>query len=120
MVSKYQRNCQQQTWYSKVMEQAVDAMKKDHMAWQTAAKRFKVLRNTMKCHVLNKNHHTIHNRKCVGHYFTVFNEEQELKLVNHLFHMEVHYFRVTVADLHSLAYQLAVQNNIPNNFTPKN
>lgn len=98
------------------MQGAIDAVKNDGIAWQTAAKRFNVPRNTLKRRVLNKNQHATDNKKCLGRYRTVFNEEQEQQLANHLLDMEVRFFGISVADLRSLAYQLAVQNNIPNNF----
>lgn len=91
MVSKYLRKSQQQTWDPNSMKQAIDAVKKDGMAFQTAAKRFNVPRNTLKRCVLNQNLHATDNKICLGLYRPVFNEEQEQQLVNHLLDMEVHF-----------------------------
>lgn len=116
MVSKYKRKSQQQSWDPVAMQRAIEAVKKDGMPWLTAAKTFSVPRNTLKRRVLNKNNDATDTKKVLGYFRAVFSEEQEQLLVNHLLHLEVRFYGITVADLRSLAYELAEKNGIPNNF----
>lgn len=116
MVYKYKRKSQQQTWDSTSMQRAIEAVKNEGMAFQTAAKQFNVPRNTLKRRVKDTNVDAKGNKKVLGKYRPVFNEEQENDLVQHLLDLEVRFFGVTSSDLRSLAYQLAVKNNIPHHF----
>ncbi|KAK9739010.1 Tc5 transposase DNA-binding domain [Popillia japonica] len=54
--------------------------------------------------------------KRAGKFKNVFTEEQELELVSYLKTMEARLFGLTMKDLRSLAYQLAVGNGISNRF----
>lgn len=119
MVSKYKRKSQQQSWDTVAMQGAIDAVK-NGMPWQTAATTYNVPRNTLKRRVLNKNTDATGTTKVMGHYRAVFSEEQEQELVNHLLHLEVRFFGITVADLRKLAYELAERNGIPNTFNHEN
>ncbi|XP_046660673.1 uncharacterized protein LOC124358492 [Homalodisca vitripennis] len=116
MVYKYVRKTQQQSWDAAAMQRAIEAVKNDGMAYSTAAKIFSVPRNTLKRRVLDKNVDAKSNKKVLGKYRPVFTEEQEAELVRHVLDLEVRFFGVTILDLRSLAYNLAVQNGIPNNF----
>lgn len=54
--------------------------------------------------------------KKLGRYRSVFSEEQEKILVDYVLQMEERLFGLTLADLKSVAYQLAVRNNISHPF----
>lgn len=116
MVSKYKRKTEQQSWDPVAMQRAIDAVKKDGMPFQTAAKNFNVPRNTLKRRILNKNKEAVNTTKALGHYRPVFSNDQEKELINHILDLEVRFFGITMTDLRSLAYQLADKNNIPHNF----
>lgn len=69
------------TWEPKAMQQAIDTVKKNGIAWQTAATRFNGPKSTLKRPVVNKNQHATGNKQCLGRYRAVFNERQEQELV---------------------------------------
>lgn len=70
----------------------------------------------MKHRALDKNQHAEEINEVLGHYRPVFNAEQEQYLVQYPLEMEVSIIGITLNDLRSLAYKLAEQNKILNNF----
>lgn len=98
------------------MQRAIDAVIKDGVPWQTAAKRFQVPRNTLKRRALDKNVHATKTKKMLGKFRPIFTDVQEKEIINHILDMEVRFFGVTVADLQALACKLAVKNGISHNF----
>ena len=65
---------------------AINAVRNEGMAYATAAKNFNVSRKILKRRVLNKNKDAVGNKKVglLGKFRTIFNENQEEELLNHL------------------------------------
>lgn len=64
----------------------------------------------------NINLYFLGNKKILGRFRTIFNDEQENEIISYLIDMEKRFFGLTINDIRSLAYQLAEKNNISHNF----
>lgn len=117
MPSNYTRKTNQQGWDPDAMQQAINAVRNEGMAYATAAKKFSVPLNTLKRRVLNKNIDAVEAKKILGNFRTIFSEEQEEELLNHLLDLEQRFYGVSITDLRRLAFQLAERNNIPHRFS---
>ena len=49
----------------------------------------------------------------LGRYATVFSEQQEQELIQHVLDFEKSFYGMTTTEIRKLAYDLAVKNNIP-------
>lgn len=115
MPRNYKRKSNRGEWSEDSMNKALDAVK-NGMPYKTASKQFSVPVMTLKRRVKGKNKVAVDAIKYLGGKKTVFTADQEIDLVNHIKDMETRMYGLTRQDVLSLAYQLAVKNNIPHPF----
>lgn len=104
------------TWDPEQMKKAIDAVRSKTMGYKKAVKMFGVPRTTLRrlVHDLGESEKIV--EKPLGRK-TVLPPNIEKKLVEYILLMEAKYYGLTRIDVRRMAYQLALKNNIPNNFT---
>lgn len=117
MVPDYKKKTNRQSWSTEAMNNAVQAVISGQFGCFKASNQFDVPLSTLERYVKNRKENPDYKiDKTAGKFKTVFTEEHELELVNYLKTMEARLFGLTMKDLRSLAYQLAVRNGIGHRF----
>lgn len=102
-------------WTQEDMQHAIAAFRNNECGFNECCKRYNIPKPTFRrhCRSLNKkaNEDTKHHGR-----LTVFSEEVEQELAQHILKLEERLFGLTIRDVRRLAYQLAEKNGIPNNF----
>ncbi|KAG5894982.1 hypothetical protein JTB14_014868 [Gonioctena quinquepunctata] len=107
----YERKTSLGEWSEDSMIKALEAVKND-MPYRTASKQSAVPVMKLKRRAKGKNEVAVGANKYLGEKKPVFTAEQEIELVKNIKDMETTMYRLTQQDVLSLAYQLAVKNNI--------
>ena len=102
-------------WEEENMERALSALKNGDMGLNAAARTYNVPKATLKRHFDGKNTYAVDGKKVVGSLSDLPAEVEE-EIVNHVLKLEESMFGMTSLDLRSLAYQVAVKNNILTRF----
>ena len=102
-------------WTEENMERALSALKNGDIGLNAAARTYSVPKATLKRHLDGSNTYAVDGKKVVGSLSDLPPDVEE-EIVNHILKLEECMFGMTSVDLRSLAYQIAVQNNIPNRF----
>lgn len=117
MVRVYERKTNRQSWSIESMSNAVEAVISGQLGYLKASVQFNVPQTTLERYVKKKRENPEHCiNKTAGKFQAVFTQEQEHELVNYLKTMEARLFGLTMKDLRTLAYQLAVRNGIGHRF----
>lgn len=117
MVRDYKKKTNRQSWSTEAMNNAVEAVISGQCGCLKASNQFDVPQSTLERYVKKRKENPDYKiDKTAGKFKNVFTEEQELELVNYLKTMEARLFGLTMKDLRSLAYQLAVRNGISHRF----
>lgn len=117
MVRDYKKKTNRQSWSTEAMNNAVEAVISGQSGCLKASNQFDVPQSTLERYVKKRKENPDYKiDKTAGKFKNVFTEEQELELVNYLKTMEARLFGLTMKDLRSLAYQLAVRNGIGHRF----
>jgi len=99
------------------MDKAISAVLKKEMGFKKAAQQFAVPKTTLERYVKKKKENPdFVIDKTSGKYKCVFNEQQELELVDYLKSMEKRLFGLTMLDFRKLAFQLAEINGCSHRF----
>ncbi|PSN49890.1 hypothetical protein C0J52_14946, partial [Blattella germanica] len=99
MPSKYERKSSQQSWDAEAMMKAILAVRNGEMKFATAARHFSVPRNTLKRRVNNKNIDATENKKVLGKFRCIFNNDQEKEIVDHILEMEKRFYGLSLYDV---------------------
>ena len=110
MVRHRERTTERCKWDKNGMLAAVRAVREDKMSHSTAAKTFQVPRNTLRRRVVAKE-----NIPKFGQH-TAFQKDIEDQLEKHLFALDNIGFGLTIQELRSLVYRVAVVNNYKHPF----
>lgn len=116
MPRAYKRKTTRQGWSEAAMLKALDAVT-EGMPYKTASRQFSVPLMSLKRRSTGKNKYAVDAVKVLGSLKPVFTPEQERELVSHIKDMESRMYGLTKQDVLSLAYQLAVKNNISHRFS---
>lgn len=109
------KNVQYCKWSEENMERALSALKNGDMGLNAAARTYSVPKATLKRHFDGSNIYAVDGKKIVGSLSDLPSHVEE-EIENHVLKLEECMFGMTSLDLRSLAYQVAVQNNIPTRF----
>lgn len=118
MVRTYKRKTEQHSWSLEAMKKAVLCYVSGEMGFKKAAQEHNVPQTTLERYVLKYRANpdeTIITKK-LGHYVTVFTNEQETELVEYIKLMEARFYGLTSMELRTLAFELAEKNNIDHSF----
>jgi len=100
------------------MDEAISVVLKKEMGFKKAAQQFAVPQPTLERYVKKKKENPdFVIDKTSGKYKCVFNEQQELELVDYLKSMEKRLFGSTILDFRKLTFQLAKQNGCSHHFS---
>nr|CAH7761725.1 unnamed protein product [Callosobruchus chinensis] len=102
-------------WSEADMEMALKAYKTKRFGLNETCKKYGVPKATLKRHLESKNKVANESRKRFGR-TTVFSEELEETLAEHILNLEKMFFGVTIKDVRKAAFDLAEINNIKHNF----
>lgn len=116
MVQKYKRLTERQRWSEDEMRQAIEAVH-NGLPYKTAARNFGVPLMSLKRRCKGSNKLAVNELKKLGSKTPVFTEAQEEELVAHILDMESRMYGLTTKDVRSIAYELAVKNNIKHPFS---
>lgn len=111
MVRTYKRISDRKKWGNDNIRAAIEAVEVGGCSVKRAALNHAVPRQTLARH-LKQNHEVQH----LGRYATVFSEQQEQELIQHVLDFEKSFYGMTTMEIRKLAYDLAVKNNIPHPF----
>lgn len=125
MVRDYKRTTNRGSWSEESMREAVKKVLEGKMGYYKAAKQFDVPQTTLERKV--KAARSVLNETSDGNLPTpikvplgprlpVFSKSEENELCSYLLEMEERLYGLTIKDLKSLVYQLAIKNNKPNPF----
>ncbi|KAJ8935558.1 hypothetical protein NQ318_019542 [Aromia moschata] len=110
------KNVKEQKWSLENMRRAVEAVQQKRMGYLAASKRFNVPRTSL-YRYCRKVENIDHMKQAPLGRKPVLPPELEQELVDYLLIMEAKLFGLTRIDVRSLAYQLAVRNNLPHPFS---
>lgn len=111
----YRRKSSRRAWSEQQICRAVGAVETG-MAKREAARRYQVPRRTLDRYIQQAADTGSVTVKPMGGIIPVFNKAQEEQLVNHLICLSQSGFGLSPRDVRSLAYQMAVSNNIAHPF----
>lgn len=111
MVRKYKRVSGRKKWTTANLRAAIKAVRSDGLSVRRAASDHGIPRQTL-------NRHLMHSEevKQLGRYSTIFTEQQENELVQHVLSLEKSFYGLTTTEIRKLAFDLAEKNNIPHPF----
>ncbi|GBO01401.1 hypothetical protein AVEN_70003-1 [Araneus ventricosus] len=119
-MGRYQRKTDRQSWSQESMAGAIQEVLEGNMGYRRASKAYSVPQTTLERKVKEARQKKLSSEaaavKMLGGYITVFSEAQEKEFVQHLIHLEERLFGITLSNLRTLAFELAVKNNIPHVF----
>ena len=98
------------------MRQAIEAVQRNEMGWQRAAKQFNVPQSTLRRRARNKNKCLNGVEKGLGNFRTGLDDSMETDLVQHALSLESRLFGLTKIELRRLAYEIAEANGRPHMF----
>jgi DDE superfamily endonuclease/helix-turn-helix, Psq domain len=116
MPNTYTRKTTRQSWSEESMAQALASVENGSFGYLSASKQFGVPKSTLERRFKGKNKHATGNSKTLGSRKMTFPFNLEQELVAYVKNMEGMLFGLSSRSVRSLAYQLAVRNNIPHNF----
>lgn len=116
MVRNYKRKTNRQSWSEQGMREAIRLVRSGEMGYEKAASSCKVPLATLYRRCKTNKDIPDAAKKSLGHFKTVFNENQENELVRYLLDMERRLFGLSFLDFRSVVFQFATKNNIINNF----
>lgn len=102
-------------WDTASLANALEAYRRGDFGLNECSRQFGIPKATLKRHLENKNKRANDNIKRMGT-FAVFSEDIERELVQHILALEGNMFGMTIRDVRKLAFEIAVRNNIKNNF----
>lgn len=117
MAGGYSRKTNRQEWSEENMKKAIDMVSNRECGYLKAAKLCNVPKSTLERRVKGKNKISKDSLKGLGSRLVTFNPTQETELVRFITNMETMMFGLTTDSVRRLAYQFAVQNNIPHHFS---
>lgn len=106
-----------QTWNKDAMKAAIQAIREKKMGFLRASKTFNVPKTTLRRLVADKDKPLDVLTSAKLGRKPVLPPELEDSLVDYVLIMEAKFFGLTRRDIRTLAFQLAVQNNLPNPFS---
>ena len=112
MVRNYKKVCGRQKWSKDNMNLAIKSIKSGESSLRSAAREFDVPRQTLHRYVQE----TKPIKKQIGSFATAFSEDEENELVSHILKLEVTCYGITIREMRSLAFQMAVLNGKPHPF----
>lgn len=116
----YQRKTDRQSWSVEDMSRAIQDVLSGTMGYLKAANMYSVPHSTLQDRVKKARTQNLDSvqasTKSLGRFKNVFSADQESEIVEHVLTMEQRLFGLTLNDLRSLAFKLAVTNNIPHRF----
>lgn len=107
MVRNYKRLTDRQRWTKVNLTSAMRAVNHDGVSVKRAAKEHGIPRQTLVRYLKLAPQQKV---RLAGSYSTVFSEEEEAELVQHILKLEVSFYGVTAREVRSLAFQLAEKN----------
>lgn len=110
MPTKYVRKSNRKSWTNQQLDQAVKAVK-NGTSVKSAAMNNAIPRTTLMRHLASPN---LSPR--LGPLATVFNQQQEEVLVQHLLDLEKRFYGITMTDVRKLAFDLAEMNGLQHPF----
>ncbi|KAF2887573.1 hypothetical protein ILUMI_18600 [Ignelater luminosus] len=120
MLRNYKRKTNRQSWSVDCMTRALHEVLEGRMGYKKAVRTFSIPQSTLEDRVKKVRQHGLSPasaaEKSVGRFKTVFTKAQETELVNHILFLEERLSGLTLHDLRRLAFKLAKQNSLPNNF----
>ncbi|KAH0815280.1 uncharacterized protein [Tenebrio molitor] len=116
MPSTYKRKTDRQSWSEEAMSRALEALRNGTCGYLKAAKQFNVPKSTLERRFKNKNKQALDHSKQLGSRKLTFPMELEKQLVDYVKNMEAMLYGRTTRSIRSLAYQIAVRNNIVHHF----
>lgn len=121
MPRKRERTSQRQAWSKESMELAISEVISGKCGYLKASQMFNVPQSTLEDRVRKARRQNLtpsdaSTKVSMGRYSSVFSQEQEQELVDHILDMESRLFGLTLTDVRKLAYELAVRNNIKHPF----
>ena len=117
MVRDYERKTNRQSWSTESMDKAVSAVIDEKLSFNKAATQYGVPQTTLERHVRKRREMPSYViDKKAGKFQCVFEEQQELELVDYLKNMEKRLFGLTMQDCRKMAYELAERNGCAHRF----
>ncbi|KAJ8953478.1 hypothetical protein NQ318_023599 [Aromia moschata] len=116
MPSTYKRKTDRQSWSEEAMSRALESLRGGTCGYLKAAKQFNVPKSTLERRFKNKKKQAVHFSKQLGSRKLTFSRDLEAQLVEYTKNMESMMYGLTTRSIRSLAYQLAVRNNIVHHF----
>ncbi|KAJ0169726.1 hypothetical protein K1T71_014332 [Dendrolimus kikuchii] len=118
MVRNYKKTTNQHAWSSEAMKKAVQKVVSGEMGYKKASKALGVPQTTLEryVHRHRNNLSNIEITKKLGHYRTIFSQEQEEELVQYIKTMEARFHGLTSLELRRLAYEIAERNKMAHKF----
>lgn len=114
MVRHYHRKSSRGSYSSEAVQRAIDATVKEGMSLKKASAVFGVPRTTLIRRLKMKKAPT-----SLGRFSPVFSADFENELVMHVVEMQKRFYGLSLRDLRSIAYELAVHNGIRHPFSAK-
>lgn len=117
---KYKRISNRQRWSEESMAAAIQEMLNGTMGSKKASASYNVPQTTLEDRVKKARQNDLTPqlaaKKGLGRFKPIFTPAQEKELVAYILSLEERLFGITLTDLRELAFQLAENNNIENNF----
>lgn len=104
-----------QKWSKDNMKRAMEAVNRGISTVSQAAREYDVLRSTLARYVISE----VSEQKHIGSFATVFSKDEENELISHILKLKVTCYGITVREIRSLAFQMAVLNGIQHPFNVK-
>lgn len=116
MPHTYKRKSNRQSWSEESMSNALEALRNGACGYLKAAKQFGVPKSTLERRFKEKNKYATGHSKLLGSRRQTFPHELEQQLVEYVKNMESMLFGLSTRSIRSLAYQLAIKNNLQHYF----
>ncbi|KOB68203.1 Uncharacterized protein OBRU01_12047 [Operophtera brumata] len=107
MVNKYKRKTLQAAWDETAMKKALKEVNEMHNSVKSTAKKYGIPRSTLQRHLKSGS-----AKKKLGRHTTVFTPEQEMELIEYVFHMDALFYGLSKTEFLELVYQYAEMNGI--------
>ena len=120
MPRNYIRKTERQKWSEESMVEAISEVLKGNMGYKRASSSFNVPQSTLEDRIKKARQNGLSPieaaQKSLGRFKTVFSDDQESELVEHVLLLEQRLFGLTLTDLRQLAFELAEKNHISHTF----
>lgn len=111
MVNKYKRKTLQAAWDETSMKKALKDVKELQNSVKSTAIKYGIPRSTLQRHLQSGS-----AKKKLGRHTTVFTPEQEIELIEYLFHMDALFYGLSKTEFLKLVYEYAEINDIAHPF----